>query len=117
MSLSALNSFSDGHQSVFDSDLSSFLLFDFLFFSVSNQTDVSFAIRLRFKCGVEFFGELDKIGIGYFPLVLDNKFKAGAGTEKIKMFSSRKLKFGSGTISVFTPVGEIYDSSMAEGVD
>ena len=59
--------------------------------------------------GVEFFGELDNIGNGYGRLEDDNNFKAGAGAGKIKTFSSSKLKFDSGTISVFAMVGEIDD--------
>ncbi len=54
---------------------------------------------------MRFFGELDNIGNGYCSLVLDNKFKAGAGADEIKISSSRKLKFGSGTISVFANDG------------
>ncbi len=38
--------------------------------------------------------------------ILDNKFKTGAGAVKIKISSSRKLKFGSGTISVFAMMGK-----------
>ncbi len=48
---------------------------------------------------------LENIGNGYCSLVLDNKFKAGAGADKIIISSSRKLKFGPGTISVFAMMG------------